>query len=222
MAKIRFYNEIQRIKTGLKDTTILVENKSIIDALYDIEKSNQDSNIAVLNHACYKEPAPMFKKGYSGIEESLCQNSELFDILTSNDMVGFYKYNSKHLNKGLYLNRGFYLEDVKFNNNKTFNVIGATAPNREMSIRYKRFTDEENDEALYSRLDFILSIAAVNNVDVLVMSSFGCNVYKQDIKKVSSCLKKLLFNKYKNVFKIVLITDDKNANYNVWNNSFLN
>ena len=91
-----------------------------------------------------------------------------------------------------------------------------------MSIRYKRFTDEENDEALYSRLDFILSIAAVNNVDVLVMSSFGCNVYKQDIKKVSSCLKKLLFNKYKNVFKIVLITDDKNANYNVWKNSFLN
>lgn len=89
-----------------------------------------------------------------------------------------------------------------------------------MQIRYKRFTEIENDEALYSRLDFIFSIATINNVDILVMSSFGCNVYKQDINKVSSFLKELLLNKYKNTFKTVLITDDKIANYNVWKSTF--
>ena len=52
------------------------------------------------------------------------------------------------------------------------------------------------------------------------MSSFGCNVYKQDINKVSSFLKELLLNKYKNTFKTVLITDDKIANYNVWKSTF--
>ena len=220
MAKIKIYNEIQKTASGSKETTILVEGKNIVDALYDIERINPNLNIAVLDHVCFKEPAPMFLKGYSGIEESLCQNSELYNILTSIDMANFYKYNSKNLNKGLYLNRGFYIEDVKFNNGKTFNIIGATSPNREMQIRYKRFTEIENDEALYSRLDFILSIAAINNVDILVMSSFGCNVYKQDINKVSSFLKELLLNKYKNTFKTVLITDDKIANYNVWKSTF--
>ena len=53
------------------------------------------------------------------------------------------------------------------------------------------------------------------------MSSFGCNVYGQDILDVSSILKELLETKYKYCFKeIYTLLMKKDDHYRVWEKVF--
>lgn len=223
MHYLKIYDGIQPVNSSNKEEVrVFVKNSSIIDLLYLLRKEKGDKiNIAVLDHACYKEPAPYFLRGARGIEEDLCANSELYNTLTSEEMSEYFKYNKKHLNRGIYLDRGFYISEAIFNNGDAFNIIGATAPNKKNGCtQYHKFTEEENYEALKNRIDFILSIASINNTDIFVMSSFGCNVYGQDILDVSSILKELLETKYKYCFKEIYITDEKDDYYKVWEKVF--
>lgn len=223
MEKLCIYDGIQSFITSSKEEVkIFIKNNNIINLLYELKEKNDPSiNIGVLDHADYKEPASHFLRGDTGIEESLCANSELYKIITSEAMSEYYKYNKKHLNKGMYLDRGFYIAKAKFNNGYTFDIVGATAPNKKSNcIIYPNFTIEENDEALKNRIDFLLSVAAANHIDIYVISSFGCNVYGQDINEVASIFKNFLMGKYKHAFKEVYFTDGKDENYQGWKKVF--
>lgn len=170
---------------------------------------------AVLDHACYKEPAPYFLKVAKGVEETLCAHSNLYKLLTG-EMKDYFKYNAKHKNRGLLLDRGFYISDVEFEYNgekAPFDVVGATAPNYKFARQYKAFNKEENTKALYNRIDFILSVALKENVDVLIIGPFGCSVYGQSIEEVASIFKELLSNKYSSSFESVYFNTDNKDSY---------
>ena len=188
MSDFIIYNGVQSFDNKKeKNTDFLLTENELMSQMFAVHKSNK--NIAVLDHADYKQAASHYLLGAQGVEETLCAHSNLYDILT-NEMGDYFKYNRKHLNKGLYEDRGFYIKDVEFSYQEQkakFNVIGATAPNNAM--QFKKFTQEENEKALFSRIDFILSVAALNNVDILIVGPFGCSVYGQKIEKVVTIFK---------------------------------
>lgn len=213
MANISIYDGIQTFNSRDKNCEIIVSHNDLIDQIFLMYESNK--KITVLDHACYDKPAPMFPLGYSGVEESLCAHSDLYSILC-NDMRDYFRYNAKHKNNGLYLDRGFYIENLDFtynNQSLTVDVVGATAPNYNYGRRYHKFNQQENSVALFNRIDFLLSVAAKNKVDLLIVGPFGCSVYGQDITEVASIFKELLTNKYRHCFEKVCFNTTYEAFY---------
>lgn len=213
MSIIHIINGVQSFPIRNKNCEIVVSKNDLIDQMFLLYKENK--KIAVLDHACYDKPAPMFLKGYEGIEETLCAHSNLYNTL-NNDIKDYFKYNKKNMNHGLYLDRGFYIENINFEYKGKvlpFDVIGATAPNYSYGRRYKKFSKDENSIALFNRIDFLLSVAAINYVDILIIGPFGCSVYGQDITEVASIFKELLTNKYRHCFEKVCFNTTYEAFY---------
>jgi len=200
------YNSIPTITNNGKsyDTEFFVEDTDVISSMLN----HFDANLhcAVLNHMCYKEPAPYFLKGERGREEDLCRHSKLFDILTENKE--FYKYNQKHKNRGLCENRAMYIPGLEFTKDQMtvlYSVIGAQAPDwKHCGLQYHMFSKEENLAALKERIQLIIGIALEQEVDILVLGDFGCNVYGQDPAVVAGIFKDLLTGQYKGCFKEVV------------------
>ena len=208
------YNGVQPTPSLNKKIEIVVTNKELIDLM--LEVSSIEGKKAVLDHACYDQPAPHFLLGDTGVEETLCKYSDLYNVLTTDqDMISYFDFNKKHKNGGLYLDRGFYIGDLDFEykgNSFKYDVIGATAPNK---YRYRKFSDEDNTRALKNRIDFFFSIAASNKIDIFIIGAFGCNVYNQDINEVVSIIKELLNGKYAKAFRKVYFNTNKPAQYEV-------
>lgn len=202
-------------------SNIQVLNMTTVQAIQNEAEENKFNRICALNFASYKNPGGMFLNGSSAQEESLCHSSNLYNILKEFDDT-YYEWNRKHLNRGLYTNRALYTKDVIFvNDDKTLmakaDIITCAAPNASVGLRYKRFTADENKLECVNRIKFILSIAASNKVDTLILGAFGCGVFSQDAKDISNIFKELLEKEFKGVFKKVLFAipdTGKSWNYN--------
>ena len=150
----------------------------------------KDKKVCVLNFASYKNPGGMFLNGSSAQEESLCHESFLFNVLK--EKTHYYEYNKKHLNRGMYLNRALYTPNVLFQHNgqeKFVDVLTCASPNYSVALNYGNFSEEENDSALVSRINFVKNILADNNVEVAVLGAFGCGVFKQNPARVAQLWK---------------------------------
>ena len=203
------------INTALKEsninTAIYVCNAFTCDVFSqkydsDIELGLEpNSNTAILNFASYKNPGGMFLKGSSAQEEYLCHHSFLYNVLST--FNEYYEWNCKNLHKALYTNRALYSPNIYFIvNGIVYNadVITCAAPNKSAAIKYKMVTEQENSNALDSRIKFVLDVAAYNNVDNLVLGAYGCGVFGQDANEVASIFKKYLLTTHKNLFKRVI------------------
>ena len=159
---------------------------------------------AVLNFASFKQPGGMFLEGSSAQEESLCMESDLYNVLVR-FKDSWYVKNATMLNSGLYKDRALYSPDIMFmrNNDITYaDVITCACPNKSL-IRYGHFSENENSSALAQRIDFVLQIAAKESVDTLILGAFGCGVFSQDANEVANCFKNSL-NKYGHHFSKVV------------------
>ena len=65
-------------------------------------------------------------------------------------------------------------------------MITCAAPNRSV-IKYGKITEQENDEALKSRIEFVVKIINkyAPRLDAVVLGAFGCGVFKQDAARVA-------------------------------------
>ena len=162
-----------------KNTKFVLTDEDSVSAIISCSKDNAGKKIAVLNFASYKNPGGMFPdrmfiKGSKAQEECLCMESNLYNILVKCE--SFYEWNNSHLNNGLYLNRAIYAPDVIFTRDANIckcDVITCACPNFSVMKRGK-ITKEDNSSVLKDRIDFVLSAAANNNVDVLILGAYGC------------------------------------------------
>lgn len=175
------------------------------DSVSAIIERPLNERVAVLNFASYKNPGGKFIEGSSAQEESLCHASFLYNVLAACSV--YYDWNNDHKNKGLYENRAIYSPNVLFQKDKDerdCDVITCAAPNITPSRKYNwGVTDEENTEALKSRIKFVLDIAADQKVETLILGAFGCGVFGQDAEEVANIFMDYLTTTHK-VFKKVI------------------
>lgn len=139
---------------------------------------------AVLNFASYSNPGGGFIRGMMAQEEALCWGGTMYNVLSRFDGE-FYSRNRVTKYKGLYTNATLYTPSILVGE-KWVDVITTAAPNKTLSLRYKNFTNEQNSEALQSRVKFILDVAESNGVDTMFLGAWGCGVFKQNPLEVAT------------------------------------
>jgi len=125
------------IRSHYENFLISEETKNIND---------RNKKIAVLNFASFKHPGGMFLEGSSAQEESLCHESNLYNILSSFKNTYYYN-NSLYTYKNLYCNKALYSPNVVFERDDyrfLCDVITCAAPNKRAGQQYNHVTDEEN------------------------------------------------------------------------------
>ena len=186
---------------NIENIAMILAAQGSVDAIFD----HADQHTAVLNFASYKNPGGMFINGSRAQEECLCAESYLYNVLRQH--MDYYEWNEQHKNRALYLNRALYSPHIVFEHNgksMPCDVITCAAPNIMPSRKYGwGITDAENSQALSDRIEFVLKVAADNNVDTLILGAFGCGVFGQDATEVCKlflqhlktyhCFKKVVF-----------------------------
>lgn len=201
-----YSKQIYVINKRYESTNIIFLNMDTVSAIYHINDSDT-GKLCALNFASYKNPGGMFLNGSSAQEESLCHESNLYNIL-ENFKQDFYNPNKKKLNRGLYNDNMLYLPNVVFlrNDKEVYSdIITCAAPNKGTAQHYQAVSDDECISALESRINSILTTAYLENVDNFIIGAFGCGVFKNNPIDVASIFNSVLSNKYKNCFKNIII-----------------
>lgn len=193
---IYYLTGYKSIKTIIKENLpqIIVEDIDSVSAILQYKKQDPDDKLAVLNFSSYKKPGGMFINGSKAQEECLCHESFLYNVLSKKQ--DFYEWNNRHKNKALYLDRGLYSPNIRFDRDNLFSclcdVITCAAPNKTTAQKYQNVSDEENTKVLRSRIKFVLDIAKDNYVDTLILGAYGCGVFGQDAREVANIFKEYL------------------------------
>lgn len=193
---------------------IVVDNMSTTEA---VSKYKNEHKLCVLNFASYKKPGGGFINGAIAQEESICHDSTLYNVLSSEKFDSYYEYNNKNTNNGLYRNAAIYSPSIVFSNSKAVvNVITCAAPN--LSIfkgpKFKAY------DTIRNRIKFILDIAEKNNETELILGAFGCGVFKNDPEFVASTFKDLLYSTNYYHFKKVIFAIPGGINYDIFKKTF--
>jgi uncharacterized protein (TIGR02452 family) len=157
--------------------------------------AHANGKTCILNFASYKEPGGMFLAGSRAQEECLCHESFLYNVLSK--FGRYYEWNSRNLNRALYRNRALYTPGIVFEHpdsegsvcRRRIDVLTCAAPNFSAARKYQNVSREENREVLRSRIEFILSILAKNDVDTAILGAYGCGVFGQDASEVAVLFK---------------------------------
>lgn len=159
------------------------------DTVSAIEKLSDKGHVAALNFASYKNPGGQFLCGSMAQEECLCHYSFLYSVLRC--MTDYYEYNKKHLNRALYTDRALYSPGVVFtprdNVSCTCDIITCAATNYRAASKYQNVSPAENTLVMQRRVEFLLGIAQVKNVDTLILGAWGCGIFgnsPRDIAKI--------------------------------------
>ena len=204
-----FLNNQELITESYKKPGIIIEDIDSVSAILKYAKEKT----TVLNFASYKEPGGMFLQGSTAQEECLCHQSFLYNVLSKKQ--NYYEYNKKSLNKALYTNRALYSPDVIFGKGNKIvkcDVITCAAPNFSTASKYQSVSRADNNLVLKSRIDFVLAIAALNQVSTLILGAYGCGVFGQNPVDVASIFKDKI-NQYP--FELVIFAIPKSANGNL-------
>lgn len=174
----------------------------------------EDEGICLLNFASYKHPGGGFIRGSMAQEESLCHDSILYNVLSDKKFEDeFYNPNLSRLNNGLYTSDLIYTPDVLFTScNKYSDVITCAAPNYGAYVRHN-LPHKDYEKAMESRIDHVLFSAYIEGAKVLILSAYGCGVFKNDPDYVASIMHNLLETKYRGTFEKVIFAIPDNKNY---------
>lgn len=183
-------------------TTYDVTKHRSFEAAGLLKKQFPGSKIAVLNFASARHPGGGVESGSRAQEESLCRCSTLFPCLNRRELLdNYYKIHNVAKNP-LYTDGCIYTPNIYVIKSDTdfperlpesewfsVDVLTCAAPNL-------RFVDSMPNEELYKihvkRVRHILSIAAANGDEILVLGAFGCGAFMNDPKVVAKAFKDVL------------------------------
>ncbi len=193
-------------------------------AAMDLHKEFPDKKIAVLNFASATNPGGGVKHGSAAQEESLCRCSTLFPAIDRRWL--FEKYYNVNRNGGsvIYSDAIIYSPDIVICKTDedipqrldredfvSVDVITCAAPNlyhlpesytNPQTGKKVRMKPEDLYEIHLQRARHILHIAAVNQVDILVLGAFGCGAFCNDPDTVAPAMREAVED-YRGLFDVI-------------------
>jgi uncharacterized protein (TIGR02452 family) len=203
------------------ETTIVSKNCTSIEALL---QEDTNAKIAILNFASAKNPGGGFLGGAVAQEESLARSSSLYATLTKD--MKMYLHNRAQ-SSFLYSDYMIYSPNVLFwlDDEGDFlekpllvDVITSPAPNKGAMLQNNR-PDEMSqiDTVLYARMEQVLAIAQLQQVETLILGAWGCGVFRNEPETVAVLFKKIIQEKFPTAFKRIVFavydTSEKRQNF---------
>ena len=167
-------------------------------------------NAVALNFASAKNPGGGFLNGAEAQEENLTRNSALFSALTAPQVATQYTERRALLKggDGLYTDDLVYSPEVPVFRSEAGELlatpwqvafISAAAPNAGVARNHK--VPEKVIVATFAaRAERVLSLAAANGHDALVLGAWGCGVFQNVPSSVAKIFSQLLGGKFSGVF----------------------
>lgn len=202
------WNEIQRLENGeMPDLTkhpgvVAVAKSKTFEAAIRLHREYSLKKIAVLNFASAIRPGGGVKGGSSAQEESLCRCSTLFPTLDRRWLWGKYYDVNRAANDVRHSDACIYSpgviicktdesipERLSSSDWVTVDMISCAAPNfRNEPSNWQnpetgaavKISELQLFEIHFRRAKHILTIAAANHVDILVLGAFGCGAFCND------------------------------------------
>ena len=146
--------------------------------------------VCVLDPANFRKPGGNYLGGGWSPEEQICAESTLFPVLEGLK-ESYYDGNRQSGRGGLNTDRALYLSDIVFTTGggtKKRDVLAVAPVNRRFALENHR-SEAECDGDLANRVETIMRIAAVHEIDTLVLHAFGCGFFENDPKRVAELFK---------------------------------
>lgn len=207
-----------------KNGIVTVTKFRTFEAAIRLAKQYPDKKIAVLNFASATNPGGGVTNGSSAQEESLCRCSTLYPTLDQKYLwQNYYNVNRAagdpiHTDACIYSPKIVICKtDTDFPERQpqekwvTVDVISCAAPNlrRKPANQYNpecgqtvNITSDELQKIHEQRAKSILSVAAGNGADILVLGAFGCGVFCNDPKVVAKAYANVLKD-YRKCFDLI-------------------
>ena len=205
-------------------TKVTVTPQRTFEAAQDLLIRYPGSRAAVLNFASATNPGGGVTRGSSAQEEALCRCSTLYPCLTTTELdKGYYQFH-RDLSDVRYTDACIYVPDIKIIKTDTdspkrlpetrwqaVDVICCAAPNlrekpyNRMNPGEGRAIKVSNNELLdlhRQRARKILSVAAANNVDFLVLGAFGCGAFQNDPNIIAQAYRNI-FPEFDGYFRVI-------------------
>ena len=193
-----------------KKGAVAVTQHSTFEAARKLHEKYPDKRIAVLNFASATNPGGGVTHGASAQEEALCRCSTLYPTLNQKPMwEQFYNVNRAEKN-ALHTDACIYSPDViVFKNDDSIpqtlpvqdwfsvDVITCAAPNLRnvVSNAYNvesgsavAVTSDELYQIHLKRARHIMTVAAANHADILILGAFGCGAFANDPHVVAKAM----------------------------------
>lgn len=134
-----------------------------------------EGHTAVVDPASFTRPGGAYEDGAFGPEQILCSESNLYPVLCQMK-ESYYDKNRDYRRGMLFTDRCMLLPDVSFlrgGSIKKVDVIVIPEPLRARALENHR-SERECDNALRTRIETLLQVAAANECQTLVMGAFAC------------------------------------------------
>ena len=188
---------------GLFPEVIILPKTTVIAAC--LELSTKVDDLCALNFASAKNPGGGFLRGANAQEESICRVSGLYLCLEASPM---YDLNRRDNNRTLYAHSGIYSPRVPITKNDSgvpqddpvcVSFVSVPAVNRKVAMQ-KKVPTGVIDKTMYDRMDYCLRLMARHKHRNIILGSYGCGVFGNDLQTVLRGFKKLLRTKYSSHF----------------------
>lgn len=217
-------------KRKVSDMTITVTKEKSYQLAKRVKQVYPERKVAVLNFANAFHPGGGVKNGSPAQEESLCRTSTLYPVISKGENSRcFYELhkaverNKHHATDAMLYSKDIVIcktdDDVPQRLGKeewtTVDVITAAAPD----LRNCWMSDEELYGCHFKRAIHILTVAAANDVDFLVLGAFGCGAFQNNPHVVAAAYKDALTvfpEVFKSVEFAVYCPPGKSNNYDVF------
>ena len=154
----------------------------------------QFCDLTVLDFGSYANPAGGFDKGFMGFEQSLCENSFLFNVL-SQQRDWYAENRRRNINCELYRDRALMVPAVRFTRDRLHayaDIVVLAAPNVRRARSEYSMSDEQLADAMRDRIRFALAVADSLGHEKLVLGAPGCDTSGWDASVVAEMLREEL------------------------------
>lgn len=141
--------------------------------------------VMVVDPASFTRPGGAYEDGAFGPEQILCSESNLYPVLCELK-EDYYDKNRDYRRGMLFTDRAVLCPDVVFlcgGSIKKADVIVISEPMRARALENHR-SERECDNALRTRIETLLRIAAANGCETLILGAFGCGRLGYDASQV--------------------------------------